>query len=111
MNRQKSAPRVHSSTYLTLIGTAIIAACGGILHVDYKNRQIKVNREIDAIEHRIEQYQLDIQTTQMRSDNLLDRYVIQDQLEASGSSLRPIPVGLAEEITATPPSAVAVVTP
>lgn len=111
MNRQKSAARFRPSTYLTLIITGMIVAGGGVTHAVFKNRQIQVSREIDAIDRRIEQYQLDIRITQMRTDNLLDRYVIQEQLEASGSLLRRIPAGLPEEVNATAPTAVAAVTP
>ncbi len=111
MNRQKSAPRTPTATYVTLIGTFIIVAAGGVTHAYYKNRQVQVNREIDAVEHRIEQCQLDIRTTQMRTDNLLNRFAICKQLKDSGSSLRRIPVGLAEEVKPAPPTAVAAVTP
>jgi hypothetical protein len=107
MNRLKSATRIPASIFLAPIIAAIIAASGGVIHAIYKNRQVQVNREIDAIERRIEQYQLDIRTTQMRSDFLLNRFVIRKQLEDAGSSLRPIPLGLPEAITSTPPPAVA----
>jgi cell division protein FtsL len=110
MNRHKSAPRFRPATYFTLIGTATIVAGGGVTHAIYKNRQIQVSREIDAIERRIEQCKLDISTIQMRTENLLDRYRIKEQLEASGSSLVSIPIGLPEEVRAAPPSAVAAVT-
>jgi len=79
MNRLKSATRIPASIFLAPIIAAIIAASGGVIHAIYKNRQVQVNREIDAIERRIEQYQLDIRTTQMRSDFLLNRFVIRKQ--------------------------------
>ena len=111
MNRQKSAPRTRISTYVALIGTGIIVAGGGVLHAVYKNCQIQVTREIDAVESRIVQCQLDIRITQMRSEDLLNRFTIQKQLIASGSPLRSIPVGLAEEVTSAPPTAVAAINP
>ena len=48
MNRQKSAPRTRPSTYAAMILTGVIIAGGGMLHADYKYRQIKVTREIAA---------------------------------------------------------------
>ena len=55
MNRQKSAPRIRPSTYAAMIATGMIIAGGGMLHADYKYRQIKVSREIKAVERQIEQ--------------------------------------------------------
>ena len=107
MNRLKSATRIPTAIFPALIIAAIIVACGGVIHAIYKNRQVQVNRDIDAIERRIKQYQLEIRTTQMRSDFLLNRFVIRKQLEDAGSSLRPIPLGLPEAIRSTPPAAVA----
>ena len=43
--------------------TFAIAAAGGVLHAFYKNRQIQITREIDAIDRRVEQCRLDIRTT------------------------------------------------
>lgn len=103
MNRRKSAQRTPLSSIIALIAAAAIAAAGGVLHAYYKNRQIQVAREIDAIERRVGQYQLDIQTTKMRSDQLLNRFAIRKQLEDSGSALRPIPIGIIEEIQPADP--------
>lgn len=102
VNRRKSEHRVPTSAYLALIAAAALAAAGGILHAFYKNRQIQIAREIDAIERRIEQYQLDIRTTEYRTAELLNRFVIKKQLEASGSYLIPIPIGLPEEVNPHP---------
>jgi hypothetical protein len=108
MNRLKSEASAPSSIFIVaLIAAAMIAAGGGVVHAIYKNHQVQVNRDIDAIELRIEQYQLDIRTTQMRTDNLLSRFVIRKQLEDAGSPLRPIPIGLSEDINPAPPAAVA----
>jgi hypothetical protein len=111
MNRQKSATHISGMVFSAPIIAAIIVAGGGILHAVYKNRQIQANRDIDAIERRIEQYKLDIRTTQMRSDILLNRFAIRKQLEDSGSDLRPIPLGLPEAINSKPPTAVAATMP
>lgn len=111
MNRPKSASRTPVSTYAVLIVATVFIAFGGVRHAMLKNRQIQTDREIDAIERRIEQYRLDIRTIQMRSDNLLNRFSIREQLESSGSRLRPIPVGYAEDVTRTPPTTVATTLP
>lgn len=77
-------------------------AAGGVLHGYYKNSQVKISREIDAIDRRIEQDRLDIRTTEMRMDQLLNRFVIRKQLQANGSAMRPIPLAAIEEIDLTP---------
>ncbi|KAB2642104.1 MAG: hypothetical protein DVB26_03685 [Verrucomicrobia bacterium] len=107
MNRLKSATHTPLSIFIALIGAAVIAAGGGVQHAMYKNRQVKIKREIEAIERRIEQYKLDIRTIQMRSETSLNRFAIRKQLEDTGSSLRAIPPGLAEEVNPAPPAAVA----
>ena len=111
MNRLKSESHTPLSIFIALITAAIIAAGGGVLHAVYKNRQVQVNRDIDAIEHRIEQYKLDIRTTQMRTDHILDRFAIRKQLKDSGSALCEIPIGLSEEVNLAPPAAMASVIP
>ena len=111
MNRLKSAPRTPASTYLVLIIATVIIAAGGVRHAMLKNRQIQTNREIDAIERRIEQLQLDIRTIQMRSDSLATRFVISERIKEFDSRLRPIPAGLAEEVNPTAPTAVATTLP
>ncbi len=84
--------------FFALILAATIAAAGGMLHAYYKNRQVQVSREIDAIDGRVEQCRLDIRTTEMRMDQLLNRFAIRKQIEENGTSLRPIPTGVVEEI-------------
>jgi hypothetical protein len=98
MNRRRNEVRPSASIYFALILSAIIMAGGGVLHAFYKNRQVTLTREIDAIDHRVEQYRLDIRTTDMRMDLLLNRFAIRKQLEDNGSSLRSIPMGAVEEI-------------
>jgi hypothetical protein len=113
MNRRRNEPRTSVSIIFALILAAVIVAGGGVLHVYYKNRQIAVTREVDAIERRIEQYRLDIRTTQMRMDQLLNRFAIRKQIEENRSDLRPIPMGVVEHIdsTATTRHSVALVEP
>jgi hypothetical protein len=101
MNRRRTETRTPASTFFALFLAAAIAASGGVLHAFYKNRQVQVSREIDAIERHVEQCRLDIRTTEMRMDQLLNRFVIRKQIEENGSSLRPIPIGVVEEIDAT----------
>jgi hypothetical protein len=98
MNRRRTEASTSALVIFSLILAATIAAAGGILHAYYKNRQIQVAREIDSIDRRVGQYRLDIQTTEMRMDQLLNRFAIRKQIEENGSSLRPIPTGVCEEI-------------
>ncbi len=98
MNRRRNEPRNSGFIIFALLLAAAIGATGGVLHVYYKNRQIQVAREIDAIDRRVEQYRLDIRTTEMRMDQLLNRFAIRKQLRDNGSSLRPISIAVVEEI-------------
>ena len=104
MNRRKSETRHPASVFFAIILGVAIAAAGGVLHAYYKNRQIQVAREIDAIERRIEQYQLDIRTTQYRTDQLLNRFAMRERLIENSSSLRPIPMGVIEEVDPVSPT-------
>ncbi|MEY3896154.1 MAG: hypothetical protein RLZZ214_1674 [Verrucomicrobiota bacterium] len=101
MNRRRTESRTPLSVFLSLFLAAAIVAAGGVLHAYYKNRQVQVSREIDAIDRRIEQARLDISITEMRIGKLLNRFEIRKQIEKNGSSLRPIPIGIVEEIDAT----------
>ncbi len=98
MNRRRNESRPSMSIFFSVILAAVIVAGGGVLHAYYKNRQVSITREIDAIDRRVEQYRLDIRTTEMRMDQLLNRFVIRKQIEDNGSTLRPIPMGAVENI-------------
>jgi len=98
MNRRRHESRTPFLVFFALILAATIAAAGGVLHAYYKNRQVQITREIDAIDRHVVQCRLDIQTTEMRMEELLNRFVIRKQIEQNGSSLRPIPMGVVEEI-------------
>lgn len=101
MNRRRTESSTPAMVFFALILAAVIAAAGGVLHAYYKNRQVQVSREIDAIDRRVEQCRLDIRTTDMRMDLLLNCFAIKKQIEENGSSLRPIPAGVTEEIDTT----------
>jgi hypothetical protein len=103
MNRRRDQPRTSVFVIFSVILAFAIVAAGGVLHVYYKNSQIQVRREIDAIERRIEHCRLEIRTTEMRMDQLLNRFVIRKQLEENGSNLRPISLAVVEEIDPVPP--------
>ena len=104
MNRRKDQPKTSACVIVSVILTAAIIAGGGVLHVYYKNRQIQITRDIDAIGKNIEHCRLDIRTTGMRMDQLLNRYLIRKKLEENGSRLRPISVAVIEEINLDPPN-------
>lgn len=104
MNRRRDEPRTSVIVIFSVILAFAIIAAGGVLHVYYKNRQIQITREIDAIDRRVEHARLDIRTTEMRMDQLLNRFVIRKQLEENGSSLRPISLNVVEEIDPAPNS-------
>jgi cell division protein FtsL len=99
MNRRRQESSTPVSVFFSLFLAAAIVAGGGVLHAYYKNRQVQVSREIDAIDRRVEQYRLDIRTTEMRMDQLLNRFAILKQVQDNGTSLRPMyPNAVVEEV-------------
>jgi hypothetical protein len=102
MNRRRNESRTSGFPILALIFGAVIITGGGVLHGFYKNSQVKITREIDAIERSIEHQRLEIRTTEMRMDQLLNRFVIRKQLEQNGSTLRPLSLAFVEEIDPAP---------
>ena len=102
MNRRRNESRTPVLVIFSVIFTFAIVACGGVLHVFYKNRQIQIRREIDATDRRVEHCRLEIRTIEMRMDQLLNRFVIRKQLEENGTSLRPISLAVVEEIDPVP---------
>jgi hypothetical protein len=104
MNRRRDEPRTSASVFIAVILAATIVAAGGVLHAYYKNSQVKITREIDAIDRNVEHCRLEIRTTEMRMDQLLNRFVIRKQLEENGSILRPISSAVVEEIDPATPS-------
>lgn len=111
MNRRRSEPRAHASTFIAMIAGAAVAAGGGVLHAYYKNRQVVANREADAIEKRIQQCRHETETMQMRIDQMLNRYAVRDALAQQRSSLKPIGRGVVEEIQTSRSRSVAAATP
>lgn len=103
-NRRRDTPRSSSAILFSIIIAAAISAAGGVLHAYYKNLQVNLNREIDGAERRIEQRRLEIRTTEMRMDQLLNRFAIRKQLQENGSSLRPISPQVIEDISPIPPA-------
>jgi cell division protein FtsL len=103
MNRRRDQPKTPAFLIFSVILAFAIMAAGGVIHVLYKNRQIQTRREIDAIDRRVEHCRLEIRTTEMRMDQLLNRFVIRKQLEENGSNLRPISLTNVEEIDPAPP--------
>lgn len=113
MNRRKEQPGNPAFMIFAIILAFAIAASGGVLHVYFKNRQIQVSREIDAIDRRIDHCRLEIRTLEMRMDQHLNRFAIRKQLEENGSDLRPIAHHDVEEMDPAPtrPRSVAATTP
>ncbi|MDX1680367.1 MAG: hypothetical protein R3242_06520 [Akkermansiaceae bacterium] len=102
MNRRKDQPKTSACAMIAVLLTVAIGAAGGVLYAYYKNQQIQITREIDEISRSIEHCRLEIRTTDMRVDQLLNRYQIRKQLEEQGSRLRPISVAVVEEIKMKP---------
>ncbi len=96
--RQETLNRISPVMILSVILAGAFGAVGGVTYVVYRNCQIKTVREIDAVERRIEQHQLDIRTVQMRADQILNLFAIRKTLEEVGTDLVPIPIGVSEDV-------------
>ncbi len=104
MNRRKEETRTSVSVFIAVILAASFVAAGGVLYAYLKNRQIQVSREIDAAGRRIEHARLDIRTTEMRMDELLNRFTIRKLLQENQSDLKPIAFSSVEEIQPPQPA-------
>ncbi len=106
MNRRRHETKqgIHPTTLIAICLAIAFATIGGVSQAWLKNRHIQVKREIDRIERIAGQHQLEIRTTQMRMDQLLNRFAIREQLAELGSDLTPIPLGITEEIPIHPPA-------
>ncbi len=102
MNRRRNQPRPSGYAISCVIIASAIISAGGVLHVFFKNCQIQTQREMDAIDQRIEHCRLEVRTMEMRMDQLLNRFVIRKQLEENGSNLHPISLTIVEEIESVP---------
>ena len=113
MNRRRNQTRTPVFVIAALILAAATVAGGGVYYALLKNSQVQANRELDKIERNIEQYRLDMRTTQMRMDQLLNRFVIRKQLSENGSDLIAISSSIVEEVSPSPadPRAVASAAP
>ena len=96
--RQEATQRISPIVIFSLILAGAFGAVGGVTYVYYRNCQIQTAREIDAVERRIEQHQLDIRTVQMRADQILNLFAIRKTLEEVGTDLVPIAVGVSEDV-------------
>lgn len=105
--RKETHTKISPIVILSLILAMAIGAVGGVTYVYFRNCQIKVAREIDATERRIEQHQLGIRTVQMRSDQILNLFAIRKTLDDVGTDLVPIPLGVSEDVQPTKPPVVA----
>jgi hypothetical protein len=96
--RQETSQKISMVVIFSLILAGVIGASGGVTYVVYRNGQINTMREIDVVELRIEQHQLDIRTVQMRADQILNLYAIRKTLKEVGTDLVPIPAGVTEDV-------------
>ena len=94
MNRRRStAERTPVSVFVTLILAFLVATTGGALHAICKNRQVNVERRIDATERRIGQHLQNIEIIGVRMDEMLNRFELRERLRSAGSGLVPIEHG------------------
>lgn len=81
-----------------LIICALVATSAGIAHAMLKNKQLQVVREIEKVQGRIGDLELDIATEGMRISSLTDRYELRSALEQIESELQPIASSQLEEV-------------
>jgi hypothetical protein len=98
MNRRRPDRRCGALPVAVLITTAALAACGGIIKVCYKNRQIEVNRRIAHVEDQIARHRDDIRTLRRQTDELMNCFAMGEDLDINDSELRPIPAEAIEHV-------------
>lgn len=103
MNRRRAHIPDHRFLHFVMIAAAAIGAAGGVLFAYYKNRQVQVAREVEEVEQRIAEHEDETRTLQMRMDQVLNRYVMRDQLRELGSAMQPIPKSAIEVIDPSRP--------
>ncbi len=84
MNRLRSEPKTHVSVYVTLLLAALVMVYGGVTYAVYKNKQVRVDRLIDAAEKRIEADRTKIAMVEVRMDAKLSRYALKESLVQLG---------------------------
>ncbi|MGE9270053.1 MAG: hypothetical protein ACQKBU_04555 [Verrucomicrobiales bacterium] len=100
MNRRRSEEQPnYSAAFLAVALAAIVATTGGAMHAIFRNGQIKTERQIVDARKRIEEHRLDIQMIEVRTEHLLDRYEIRDQLALIESPLIAVDHGVVENVT------------
>lgn len=103
MSRSQTDRRSGALSVAVLVAATALAAWGGVTHVFYKNRQIRVQREIERVQNRIAQHHDEIRTMRMEMDRGLNCFAIGEQLERHGSKLRPIHPDVIENIRESEP--------
>jgi hypothetical protein len=89
MNAKRTKKKNFSISELLLLGLgAVILAAGGIMQVYASNKQIDTARKIDATKKEIDELYAEINMTNVKIDRNLDRYLMKEDLLASGSTLR-----------------------
>jgi hypothetical protein len=91
VNRRRNHPRTSRFTLFVTLASVLIAALGGVLFACYKNRQVRIAREIEQVEERIAEHEDDVRTVQMGMDQMLNRYIMRDRLRELGSTMVAIP--------------------
>ncbi len=99
MNRIRSKSRgLGPLGIILIIICAIVATTAGISHAMLKNKQLQVLREIEKIQGRIGDLELDIATEGMRTSAMMDRYELRSSIESIESELAPISIAQLEVI-------------
>jgi flagellar basal body-associated protein FliL len=89
MNTKRTKKKNFSISELLLLAMAsVILAAGGIMQVYASNKQIDTARKIDAAKKEIDEYYAEVNMTNVKIDRNLDRYLMKEDLLASGSTLR-----------------------
>ncbi len=89
MNAKRTKKKNLRISELLLLGLgAVILAAGGIMHVYATNKEIDIARKIDATKKEIDELYADANMTHVKIDRNLDRFIMKEDLLASGSALR-----------------------
>lgn len=98
-NKKKTA-NLSQPLVALLILTAISLGGTGICHTVMKNHQLKVQREIDRVDSRIQEHDRDQTNLEIRVGQMENWALLQETLVASPTQLRRIPLQAIEDIHA-----------
>ena len=95
-NRRKKKSNFNLGALVVLIACVAIVATGGVAFVVAKNKQVAMQRELAAIQKRMEEHRVAITVHEADIEKTLGVFRLRENLRSVGSSLQPIPSEVVE---------------